>query len=253
MVALGSTLALAAPLCATARGMTLRYCLADQSVPGYMDSVTFTGVAERLALDAAKRVGIQVQFIVAPRARCRLMLTHGEAEVMALAPIPENLEIANFPLNSAGLADASKALVAMNIGIVRRRGDSYFWNGQRFVGRQPALVGIRRGGLAVQNALKSSGVAIDDAATNTALLLSKVEKERIDVAGGLSADLLALLPEDTSTGTLELVEPATAVQVVLYPAVAREFHLAHRRAIEDWWQVIGQLRPRPEYSLKIPR
>ena len=227
---------------------TLRYCLAPQAVPPYVDPVGFKGLTERLAAEAGQRVGFRIEFVVMPRARCRALLGQGAVDVMAVAPAPENLAVAEFPQRD-GHIDMSRALVVMNLAMVRRRGDPFRWDGRRFVGAQPSVIGVRRGAPVVRQALQVVAIPIDEAANDSQHTLAKLERGRVDVVIGIKAELELVLAESGSA-RLELVEPTPPQQIIGFAAVSRSFYGRHRERVEAWWREIGALRGRPEYAVK---
>ncbi|MDM4767039.1 hypothetical protein [Pelomonas sp. SE-A7] len=241
-------LSLATPLPAAPPAVTIvmRYCLAPQPLPPFVDPEHFEGISERLAREAGRRVGFALSFRVAPRARCRAELASGKVDAMAVADVAENRAVAEFPRRPDGRTDRERAVMQLHIAMVRRVGTAYQWDGEKFIGPPPPIVGIRIGAAVVSHALQGTPVQIDESARDLKLALAKLKLGRVDAVFGLKEELAAVLANE-SDGTFEMQSPERA-GFAGYAVVGKAFYQRHRERVEAWWRQIGALRGLPEFD-----
>jgi hypothetical protein len=133
------------------------------SPPYFYRDVQKPGVFNRLLVDAGRHAGVAVSVLRLPSARCRLALASGEADAMPLPAIPAYLDQLEFPLGSHGQLDPASRIGRIQFLLLRRRGETPDWDGQRL--NPPGIVvGVRRGVTTLAEKLQGLGAALDDKA-----------------------------------------------------------------------------------------
>lgn len=196
------------------------------------------GSAQILINNAAAKLGITVQDIIAPWHRCAVMLEHGKYDAASLmAYVGNNQTIAVFPLAN-GKPDTSKALGYDKTFILRRVNtpanfvDGKFVNNTKPVAVMAGRVGPR---LTVQRA----GATVDEGAKDAPALLNKLISGEVDLV--LAAAPPAAIERATSQyhGLLEVL-PTSLETNYYYLVFSKPFYAAHRELAERFWEELGQ-------------
>ena len=160
----------------------LRVAYINQSVPPYylgegLVQAAPPGAAVDLIDKIAASAGCSVTYLRLPLARIRLALAAGSIDAAPLNALPEDEQIAVFPLTN-GARDPDKAVAAVTIVLVRAadRIAAGTDPGRYFIGRK---LGVSHGA-AYAIALRAAGLTIDDGATNLERNLEKLRLGRID-------------------------------------------------------------------------
>lgn len=229
---------------ALAQPAPVKVCLPDIDAPPYLHrEPQRPGVFNRLLLDAGQQAGLAVSVLRLPSARCRVALEQGEVDAMPLPVTPAYLEALDFPLDSQGRVDAAARLGRIQFVLLRRRGETWDWDGHR-LNPSGVIVGMRRGVATLADRLQGLRVVLDDHASANEQLLNKLLARRIDLAAMSRQEFLAIAATQPAVEVL----PLPLISADLHLAVSRRASDAARERLAAWREQLARLRDLPAYQ-----
>lgn len=230
--------------------LTLRICNLDVAVPPFITlDPARPGWTERLLQEAARVTGVAIQWQQAPAMRCRQMLQTGESDLMAAAPVGDNLQRMRFPMKGDGI-DRERRVASVNLVWVKRKDSALDWDGQvmrgLLAGGAPLKVGVRAGLVAGQQAAVALGYSVSMSSVNIHGTLRMLAAGRFDVVLGLQEEIARGLA-DPAMSTLTMM-PLPLHRQDFYISASPRLPPETMAVVEQWWARIGQLRDRPEFN-----
>ncbi|MDT9001185.1 hypothetical protein RQP53_18045 [Paucibacter sp. APW11] len=225
----------------------MRLCIPDHAVPPYVSEPgAEAGLSEQLLQHSAQAVGIALQLLRQPPARCRRSIENGQVDVAPMAASSTNLADYDFPLHE-GQVDANRRLLRIQLVVVRRRGDALQWDGQHFEPATP-LLGIRLGQVVFSDRLKQLGLRPDASAVQGEQLLRKLLARRVDAVLLFREEFEGLQARLPELAVEALPQPFMVAD--MYLGASRRLDAASRARVEAWWEQIGKWRDLPAYRPK---
>ncbi|MBA5607735.1 hypothetical protein H3H36_20475 [Duganella sp. FT3S] len=206
------------------------------------------GIVDQLIRDAAREVGMEVEFRVAPTARCREEVNHDLADAFPVVPYTRLLTaIFAYPMRGQG-ADPARAVVRERVFVFRRVGTSVDWNGRRFSGLQtpvlvPAAAALLLDHLAVLQ------VPVDMSGHSPQSVFDKLLAKRADAALCWELACAMLLAKLPYADKVEML-PTPFTDELYYFGISRRFYEAHTDQVERLWDAIGHIAQSQAYKQK---
>ncbi len=204
-----------------------------------------TGLNNRLISQAAAQVGLRVQYLPMPWARCLFKLSGGEVDGAFNASFTsERVGMAVFPLKD-GQPDPARRLMRSGYTLYQRRGEPRAWNGQTL--RVAGPVGIPNGYTAMAQFLGEQGVHADQSLKYGRELLEALaagEFAAVALKSGEGAHLLRQHPE--LGRQLNAIRPELS-QRDFFLIFSHGFMRRRSADGERLWQAIAQGRESPAY------
>ncbi|NRR30727.1 hypothetical protein HSX11_11085 [Oxalobacteraceae bacterium] len=229
-------------VCCNAQALTLRLCTFDRALYPYT-MPDGSGLAQQLLRRTGKGLQIDVNNMIAPRARCLALLQSGEVDALVAAFLPERMEYGAYPMTGEQ-PDARTALAVVRFMVYRRRGSNIGWDGQHFsnLGQQPVGVPL---GFIHEAMLRKLGAVIDGGGLGSEQNFDKLAQNRL-------AAVVALEEEGKPLIELKYREQIEALpfplhQTPLYLLVNRMYYIANKQKIELYWSALRQRREAPDY------
>jgi len=204
-----------------------------------------------LMLDAvAARTGLRFEYQGRPWRRCHDDLRAGRVDgTFGMSVTPERQAFAAFP--GGDTPDASQRMFEGGYVLVRRRGDSVDYNGERIVGllgpigAEPAT--------SIAQDLRRKGYAVDDAAPSPQALLRKLAAGRIGAAA-VGTDQMHQLNGQRHPWLIELEEvPRPLIDKPYFLALSKPFVARHPELAARIWQAVAEVRESEAYQAELAR
>lgn len=159
-----------------------------------------------------------------------------------------------YPLDAEGRPDAERRMFQVGYVLLRRKGSSVSWDGERFLGsssKAGEVIGAERGYSIVQFA-RERGAFVEDRYPNFDSLVDALRLKRS--AGVLinQEGASQLLIDPTWSQEHELGGPPMTPRAYYLP-VSRQFHQAHPALAERLWNAVAQARAGLEFRRQFSR
>lgn len=221
----------------------MKFCFESADVHPWR-TVGAKGLNFELINAAAKKAGVQVEYLALPWKRCLAELkANAVAGAFAASFKADRLEMGAYPgVQAPGAAepDASKRLYMDSYVVVRKKGASVQWDGKSFSALD-GTVGIQLG-YSVGDQLKALGLVVDDGSTALRELVLKLLAGRVGAIaiGGSDAKSLAL-QEPKLARQIEVL-PIPLVEKPYYLLVSHQVMATRAELATRLWQAIEQER-----------
>lgn len=222
--------------CAVAAGSAaepLKFCIAEGLVPPFT-AVDHQEPAQLALRQAAHRQGREVQFVARPWRRCFVETAEGRLHgMLPVAPLDANRRLLRFP-EREGRLDERLALGAMRVLVLRPRGSTAEWDGQRFYNlRGPILylAGIK----VLDEYFARAQLASDSSAREPEALRLMLLRGRSNVAVDLEARIMRLMRQKDFGAGLEVL-PQPLVDFPVYLAISPALQNEQPELVAQLWR-----------------
>ncbi len=230
-------LTLALLLSLHARAVTMHICTAES--PPYSTAAA-DGIADRLILQAAKEVGLTIEYRSAPLARCREEIRLNLADGFPAAPYSKvSFEYSVFPMK-ADEPDIGRAVLFRRSLVFRRIGSNAKWNGTEF-SQLSSPVLVQFGAYMQREKLKMLGARVDDSGKSVQVNFTKVLAGRADLAVAPELSGLSMIERPPYAGKIEAL-PIPFSNQAYYLIVSKRFYEANSELVHKLWDAIGRIR-----------
>lgn len=225
--------------------VTLRLCTDEQSRLPYI-TPQGTGIADLLIREAAKEVGITVEFRPAPISRCREEVRVHAVDGFPTVPYsPSVTEFMAFPMRG-NEPDPSRAVNHIRALVFRRVGTVSAWDGVRFSQlNTPVLVPF--GSVLLLDRLTQMGIPLENTARGLQANFQKLLAGRAELAVGSEFSGAALMAQPPYAGKIEAL-PIPFTDEPYYLSVSKRYRDANPDAVEKLWDAMGRIRKSPAYQ-----
>ncbi len=221
----------------------LKFCFESADVLPWR-AVGAKGLNFELINAAAKKAGVQVEYLALPWKRCLSELKANAVDgAFAASFKADRLEMGAYPGVSAAGApepDASKRLYMDSYVVVRKKGVAVQWDGKAFSSLDGA-VGIQLG-YSVGDQLKALGLSVDDGSTAVRDLMLKLLAGRVGAAAIGGSDAKSLLLQDPKLARQIEVLPIPLVEKPYYLLLSHQMMAARAELATHLWQAIEKER-----------
>jgi len=218
---------------------TLRAAYEDRALPpfylGAESDPQAPGVAVELVREAAKELGVQIEFVRMPWVRCLKSLQRGEVDLLFIGSFKEErLEAGRYPMVD-GKPDSARRIATISYNLYRQKGSPVGYNGTAITGLE-GPVGAPSGYSIIED-LQRQGVATEEAVDTTANF-KKLSSKRIAAVATLE-----------TSGDI-LVKDFPAIEKVMPPLVTKDYFVmvshqlydTKRDLAERLWRKIAEVR-----------
>jgi polar amino acid transport system substrate-binding protein len=227
---------------------------------GYSDSEAFPfqmrddnnppGIAFEIISEAAKLIGIKIQYIRLPNRRVQLSLREGDAiDGAFMFSYSEERDINGVYPSINSKPDGKRRIATLSYYIYRKKGSSINWDGKNFSGVETSDPEVKIGansGYSVVNDLIKKGVSVDDGSKNTGQNFLKLQTGRI--AAFAHQDLVAdnYISSEDITGIEKLPKPF--IQKDYFLMFSHQYYTKNHQTAEKLWNKIGEIRDKKTAS-----
>lgn len=223
----------------------LRAAFEDKALPPYYmgDStdveVERPGVSIELVREAAKEVGVDVEFVRMPWVRCQKSLQKGEVDAIFNASFKEErLEYGVYPMIGSK-PDPARRIATVSYALYRLKGSPVTWDGRAIEGLD-GPVGAQSGYSIVED-LARMGIKTEEAQASTTNF-RKLASKRIPAVAALVVTGDALLAAGDYPNVEKVTPPlATKDYFVMF---SHQFYDGKHALAERLWTKIAELRDR---------
>jgi polar amino acid transport system substrate-binding protein len=195
------------------------------------------GVAVELIREAARDIGLEVQFVRMPAVRLLVATQTGEIDGSFIFSFKEErLAQAVYPLRD-GKPDRARRITTINYTFYKKAGSPVTWDGKA-LGHLTEPVGVNSS-FSIADDLKKMGIVVDDSGKSTAQNLGKLRLGRIGAYATLEDSADAFLARQQAGDVLKLSPPITSRDYFL--VFSRKFHDSGDYA-QRLWTRIAELR-----------
>jgi polar amino acid transport system substrate-binding protein len=241
------TIFAAALACAAlpASAVTLRLCTDEQSRLPYI-TPQGTGMADVLIREAARELGITVEFRPAPISRCREEIRVHAMDGFPTVPYSTSVkDFMAFPMHGDE-PDPSRAVSHIRALVFRRVGTAATWDGARFTQlTTPVLVPF--GSVLLLDRLTQMRVPLENTARGLEANFQKLLAGRAELAVGSEFTGAVLMAQPQYAGKIEAL-PAPFTDELYYLSVSKRFRDAHGDTMEKLWNTMARIRKSPAYQ-----
>jgi polar amino acid transport system substrate-binding protein len=231
----------AAPAAAT----TLRLCTDEQSRLPFI-TPQGTGMADVLIKEAAKEVGITVEFRPAPISRCREEIRVHAMDGFPTVPYsPSVKNFMAFPMHG-NEPDPSRAVNHIRALVFRRVGTAAGWDGVRFT-RLNTPVLVPSGSVLLLDRLTQMGIPLENTARGLEANFQKLLAGRAELAVGSEFTGNALMAQPLFAGRIEAL-PMAFTDEPYYLSVSKRYRDANPDVVEKLWNAMARIRKSPAYQ-----
>lgn len=235
-------------LAATVRpvsAVTLRLCTDEQSRLPYI-TPQGTGMADILVREAAKEVGITVEFRPAPLTRCREEIRVHAADGFPTTPYsPTVTDFMAFPMQG-NAPDPSRAVNNIRAMVYRRVGTAATWDGTHFSHLNTPVL-VASGSVLLLDRLTQMNVPLENTARSLEANFQKLLAGRAELAVGSEFSGSALMAQPPYAGKIEVL-PAPFTDEPYYLSVSKRFRDANADVVEKLWNAMARIRKSPAYQ-----
>jgi polar amino acid transport system substrate-binding protein len=195
------------------------------------------GLAVELIREAARDIGLEVQFVRMPAVRLLVATQTGEIDGSFIFSYKEErLAQAVYPMKD-GKPDRSRRITTINYSFYKKAGSPVHWDGKT-LSHNSEPVGVNSS-FSISDDLKKMGIVVDDSGKSTAQNLGKLRLGRISAYATLEDSADAFLARQTGNDVVKLTPPITSRDY--YLVVSRKFHDSGDHA-QRLWTRIAELR-----------
>lgn len=227
---------------------TLRAAYEDRELPPYYMGATTEvdanapGVSVELMRDAAKELGVQIEFVRMPWVRCLKSLQRGEVDAVFNASFKEDrLEAGVYPM-AGGKPDPARRIATVAYHLYRLKDGAVAYDGKALSGLA-GPVGVPSG-YSIMEDLRRLGVASEES-VDTVTNFKKLASRRIAAVATLDVSGDALLKDFPA---IEKVTPPLATKDY-FVLVSHQFYDTKRDLAEKLWRKVAELRERKAQGL----
>jgi len=237
--------AVATIVASPAAAVTLRLCTDEQSRLPYI-TPQGTGMADMLIKEAAREVGITVEFRPAPITRCREEIRVNAVDGFPTVPYSASVtEFMAFPMHGTA-PDAARAVGNIRALVFRRVGTPAAWDGARFTQlTTPVLVPF--GSVLLLDRLTQMGIPLENTARGLEANFQKLLAGRAELAVGSEFTGMVLLGQAQYAGKIEAL-PAPFTDEPYYLGVSKRFRDTHPDLMEKLWNAMTRIRKSAAYQ-----
>ncbi|MFA9219451.1 MAG: hypothetical protein ACEQSK_20425 [Sphingomonadaceae bacterium] len=197
------------------------------------------GTVQVLVRNAARNVGLQVEFRTAPAYRCleemKRNLNQGYPVAAHSVAVSESC---TFPMQNHA-PDPQRATVMLRAVFYRRVGAAVGWDGKQLTGvQQPVLT--QRAQLMLAERLRARGIRFDQGASDAAGNFAKLIAGRGELALAYESDAQPLLKSPPFAEKIEAL-PVPFLMEPFFLCLSRPFRDADPERAERLWNEIGRL------------
>lgn len=240
---LGCVVALLVATADAGAAETIRAAYEDRELPPYyMGNSTeidaqAPGVSVEMMREAAKELGVQIQFVRMPWVRCLKSLQRGEVDMVFNASFKEDrLEAGVYPMVD-GRPDPARRIATVAYNLYRLKGGPVAFTGKAITGLD-GPVGAPSG-YSIIDDLKRMGVATEEAVENSTNF-KKLVSGRIAAVATLDVSGDALIKDYP---TIEKVSPPLVTKDY-FVLVSHQLYGAKPDLAERLWRKIADVRER---------
>lgn len=204
------------------------------------------GVAIELIREAARDVGVEVEFVRMPAIRLLVATQSGELDGSFIFSFrEERLQHAAYPFRD-GRLDRSVRITTINYSFYKRADSAASWDGKVLLRAAPEPVGINYT-FSVGDDLKKLGLPVDDSARSTTQNIGKLRLGRISAYATLENSADSYLRRHHIADVVKLQPPITSRDY--YLIFNRKFAGARAATATRLWARIGELRDKRTAAL----
>ncbi|MYM26275.1 hypothetical protein GTP46_26955 [Duganella sp. FT135W] len=198
------------------------------------------GIADQLIQQAAKEVGLTIEYHRAPLVRCQAEMRANVSDAYPAAPYTQaTASFCVFPMKGTD-PDVERAILTRRTLVFRRLGSRTEWSGTRFTDLStPVLTPSGMNSLPVL--LGGLGVRVDSSGKSVEANFAKMLAGRADVAIAPEHSGLAIISQPPYAGKIEAL-PIPFTSQPYYLIVSKRFYQANSELMDKLWNVIGRLR-----------
>lgn len=228
-----------------AAAVTLRLCTDEHSRLPYI-TPQGTGVADVLIREAARELGITVEFRPAPITRCREEVRVNAVDGFPTVPYSASVtDFMAFPMHGND-PDPSRAVGNIRAMVFRRVGTPAAWDGARFTQlNTPVLVPF--GSVLLLDRLTQMGIPLENTARGLEANFQKLLAGRAELAVGSEFTGNVLLGQPQYAGRIEVL-PVPFTDEPYYLGVSKHFRDSNRETMEKLWNTMARIRKSPAYQ-----
>jgi len=225
-------------------GEALKVCFEGEDVRPWRHK-DGSGLNFELLDRVAKRAGVVFIYQPTPWRRCFAEMEQGQvAGVLGASFKAERMIYGAYP--GGNPADARRSVYSDRYVLVRRKGETVDWDGQRFQHLQGSIA--VQNGYSIGGDLKAQGVAIDDGARSAADNLNKLLNGRVHAMAALAGEISSLLASDPALGEKVEVLPKPLVEKPYYLILSHQLLKTRPELAERIWGGIEAVRQSKEYQ-----
>lgn len=238
-----------AAILASAPAAAFQVCVEEQPlIPLANAGEEPLGYAEILIRDTARNLGMTVDEVVAPWARCQKMLASGAYDaVLNMAYAGKNKVIGVFPMTRADTPDTNKAVGRYTSYLFRRIGSQADLVDGKIVDTAKP-VGIQAGYQLHRDLILGMGWTVLEIPNRASQMAEMLAAGRIDLVAG---DFAMQRVVETKYKTVLEPLPAPFSESVVYMAFSRKYYEANRETAERFWTEMVRVRNSRDYKDEI--
>ncbi|MYM26273.1 hypothetical protein GTP46_26945 [Duganella sp. FT135W] len=228
---------LALLLSGQAGAVTMHICTGE--TPPYSTGAA-SGTADRLILQAAKEVGLTIEYHSAPLARCREEIRLNLSDGFPAAPYSKlSSGYCVFPMKGSD-PDIERAVLIRRTLVFRRIGSKAEWSGTEFSELTTPVL-VQFGAYLQRDNLKAIGAQVDDSGRSVEVNFAKMLAGRADLAVAPEQSGLAMLEAPSYAGKIEAL-PIPFSNQAYYLIVSKRFYEANSELMQKLWDAMGRIR-----------
>lgn len=195
------------------------------------------GIAIELIAQAAKELGLNIEFVRRPNKRVLVELKEGDADGIFCFSFKEaRLKNGQYPMKD-GKLDSRRRIATVSYFIYKQKDSPLGWDGDQFINLDGNLGG--NSGYSIVDDLRKKGIKMDEAATT----VQNLKKLKIGRIVGYAAQDISTDHHVESGQYGEIVKVSTPLSTKDYfLMLSHQFMKQHPDIAEQLWQKIGALR-----------
>jgi ABC-type amino acid transport substrate-binding protein len=206
------------------------------------------GYAELLIKDTARNLGMSVEEVVAPWARCQKMVSSGFYDaVLNMTYARENRTMGVFPMTQPGTPDSSKALGRYISFVFRRIGSpADLVDGKIVYTKKP--VGIQIGYQLHRDLVEGMGWSVIEITNSASQMAKMLAAGRVDLVVG---DFAMQREVEANFKTVLEPLPAPLNESFVYLVFSKKYYDGHSEDAERFWSEMARVRNSQDYADEI--
>lgn len=238
-----------AAIAASAPAAAFQVCVEEQPlIPLANAGKEPRGYAEILIRDTASNLGMTVDEVVAPWARCQKMLSSGYYDaVLNMAYAGKNKIIGAFPMTPSGTPDTNKAVGRYTSYLFRRIGSKADLVDGKIVNTAKP-VGIQAGYQLHRDLILGMGWSVIEIPNRASQMAEMLAAGRIDLVAG---DFAMQRVVDMKYKTVLEPLPVPFSESFVYLVFSKTYYASNRQAAERFWAEMVRVRNSPDYAAEI--
>lgn len=209
------------------------------------------GYTPILLKDVSVAVGVPIKLVARPWRDCLAAVKAGDIDGAINASYrKDRAEFADYPVSIYGDADASKRMHRSSYVLYRKKGAAINFDGKAFSGAGDGAVGAPTG-YSVIAQLKQLNVKVDDSASASLEILTRVAEGKISAAALISAEADDVLRRSPPLRDAIERVPTALSEAAYYTILSKKFTAQHPGFAKDFWRATGKARGSADFQKKI--